>query len=70
MAGTSLEWEKLSILLNLLVATLPAPKGEDLAKGILETIASAIHSRRMVLIRRTSQCRGTCPAQKAHDIEP
>ena len=32
------EWEKLSILLNLLVPKLPAPQGEDLAKGILDTI--------------------------------
>ena len=31
-------WERLSILLNLLVAKLPAPQEEDLAKGILETI--------------------------------
>jgi type I restriction enzyme, R subunit len=32
------EWEKLSILLNLLIPKLPAPKEEDLAKGILEAI--------------------------------
>jgi len=32
------EWEKLSILLNLLVPKLPAPQEEDLAKGILEAI--------------------------------
>ena len=32
------EWEKLSILLNLLTAKLPAPQEEDLAHGILETI--------------------------------
>ncbi len=32
------EWEKLSILLNLLIPKLPAPKEEDLAQGILETI--------------------------------
>jgi type I restriction enzyme, R subunit len=38
MSGTNPEWEKLSILLNLLVAKLPAPKEEDLAKGILEAI--------------------------------
>lgn len=31
-------WEKLSIVLNLLVAKLPAPIDEDLAKGILDTI--------------------------------
>jgi type I restriction enzyme, R subunit len=31
-------WEKLSIILNFLVPKLPAPKEEDLAKGILESI--------------------------------
>ena len=35
---TRKDWEKLSILLNLLVPKLPAPKEEDLAKGILENI--------------------------------
>ena len=38
MPYTNPEWEKLSILLNLLTPKLPAPKEEDLAKGILETI--------------------------------
>lgn len=32
------EWEKLSILLDLLTPKLPAPKEEDLAKGILQAI--------------------------------
>jgi type I restriction enzyme, R subunit len=32
------EWEKLSIALNLLIPKLPAPKEEDLSKGILEAI--------------------------------
>jgi type I restriction enzyme R subunit len=31
-------WEKLSIFLDFLVPKLPAPKEEDLSKGILETI--------------------------------
>jgi len=35
---TNAEWEKLSILLNLLVPGLPAPREEDLSKGILEMI--------------------------------
>lgn len=35
---TNLEWEKLSIYLNFLIPKLPAPKEEDLSKGILETI--------------------------------
>jgi hypothetical protein len=30
------EWERLSILLNLLTPKLPAPKEDDLARGILE----------------------------------
>jgi len=32
------QWEKLSILLNLLTPKLPAPKEDDLSKGILEAI--------------------------------
>jgi type I restriction enzyme, R subunit len=32
------EWEKLSIFLDLLTPKLPAPKEDDLAKGILEAI--------------------------------
>ncbi len=32
------EWEKLSILLNLLTPKLPAPEEEDLSMGILEAI--------------------------------
>ena len=32
------EWEKLSILLNMLIQKLPAPQEEDLAKGILDAI--------------------------------
>ena len=35
---TNREWEKLSILLNLLIPKLPAPEEEDLSKGILEAI--------------------------------
>jgi type I restriction enzyme, R subunit len=32
------EWEKLSIVLNLLIPKLPPPKEDDLSKGILEAI--------------------------------
>ncbi|OPY17187.1 MAG: Type-1 restriction enzyme R protein [Syntrophus sp. PtaB.Bin075] len=32
------EWEKLSIFLNFLITKLPAPKDEDLSRGILEAI--------------------------------
>lgn len=35
---TNAEWEKLSIFLDFLVPKLPAPREEDLSKGILETI--------------------------------
>ncbi|HEX5545586.1 MAG TPA: type I restriction endonuclease subunit R, partial [Nitrospira sp.] len=35
---TKAEWEGLSIFLNFLVLKLPAPKEEDLSKGILEAI--------------------------------
>lgn len=35
---TNADWEKLSIFLNFLILKLPAPKEEDLSKGILETI--------------------------------
>ncbi|MEO5862705.1 MAG: type I restriction endonuclease subunit R, partial [Burkholderiales bacterium] len=38
MPYTNRDWETLSILLNLLTPKLPAPKEEDLAKGILEAI--------------------------------
>ncbi|MCM3569847.1 type I restriction endonuclease subunit R [Neobacillus mesonae] len=32
------DWEKLSIFLNMLIPKLPAPKEDDLSKGILEAI--------------------------------
>ncbi len=32
------DWERLSILLNLLVPKLPAPREDDLSKGVLESI--------------------------------
>ena len=35
---TNADWEKLSIFLNFLILKLPAPKEDDLSKGILETI--------------------------------
>jgi type I restriction enzyme R subunit len=38
IAYSNAEWEKLSILLNLLLPKLPAPIDEDLSKGILEAI--------------------------------
>ncbi len=38
IAYSNAQWEKLSILLNLLLPKLPAPIDEDLSKGILEAI--------------------------------
>jgi type I restriction enzyme, R subunit len=35
---TNADWEKLSIFLNFLIPKLPAPREEDLSKGILESI--------------------------------
>lgn len=35
---TNADWEKLSTFLNFLIPKLPAPKEDDLSKGILETI--------------------------------
>jgi type I restriction enzyme, R subunit len=35
---TNAEWEKLAIFLNFLIPKLPAPKEDDLSKGILEAI--------------------------------
>jgi type I restriction enzyme R subunit len=35
---TNAEWERLSIFLNFLVPKLPAPREEDLSKGVLEAI--------------------------------
>ncbi len=35
---TNTDWEKLSIFLNFLIPKLPAPKEEELSKGILEMI--------------------------------
>jgi type I restriction enzyme R subunit len=35
---TNADWEKLSIFLNFLLPKLPAPREEDLSKGILEAI--------------------------------
>ena len=34
----NIDWEKLSIFLNLLIPKLPSPRGEDFSEGILQTI--------------------------------
>ena len=60
---TSADWEKLSIFLNFLVPKLPAPKEEDLSKGILEAITwTATGSRRRR--RRKSSCRTRMPKSR------
>jgi type I restriction enzyme R subunit len=38
LPSTNIQWERLSILLNLLIPKLPSPMEDDLSKGILETI--------------------------------
>ena len=38
LSFTNAEWEKLSVFLNFLVPKLPAPKEEDLSRGVLEAI--------------------------------
>jgi type I restriction enzyme R subunit len=40
---TNADWEKLSIWLNFLIPKLPAPRDEDLSKGILEAIDMDSH---------------------------
>ena len=63
---TNAEWEKLSIFLNFLVPKLPAPKEEDLSKGILEAIdmdsyrvekQAAMRFSCRTRTRRLSRCR-------------
>ena len=62
---TNAEWEKLSIFLNFLVPKLPAPKEEDLSKGILEAID--MDSYRVE--KQAAHARSSCPTQDA-EIEP
>ncbi|MFC1591231.1 type I restriction endonuclease subunit R [Thermodesulfobacteriota bacterium] len=38
LSYSNADWEKLSIFLHFLIPKLPAPKEEDLSKGLLETI--------------------------------
>ncbi len=45
------EWEKLSIFLNFLIVKLPAPKEEDLAKGIPDAIdMDSYHAEKNAMI--------------------
>jgi type I restriction enzyme, R subunit len=61
---TNAAWERLSIFLNLLVPKLPAPKEEDLSKGILETIDMDSYR---VEVRKT---RAIALEDKDAEIEP
>ena len=61
---TNASWEKLSILLNFLVPKLPAPKEEDLAKGILESIDMDSYR-----VEKKAVLRVTLPDENA-EIEP
>lgn len=50
----NVEWEKLSIFLNLLLPKLPSPVDEDLSKGILEVIdldSYRVEARSMIAIQ-------------------
>jgi len=49
---TNAEWEKLSIFLNFLIPKLPAPREEDLSKGILEAIdMDSYRSEKQAVVR-------------------
>lgn len=55
---TNVEWEKLSIFLNFLIPKLPAPKEQDLSKGILEAIdmdSYRVEVKSAMAIRLTDQ---------------
>ncbi len=58
------EWEKLSIFLNFLVPKLPAPKEEDLSRGILEVIDMESYR-----VEKQAAIRIALPDQDA-EIEP
>jgi len=61
---TNRGWEKLSILLNFLVPKLPAPKEEDLAKGIFESIDMDSYR-----VEKKAALKVTLPDENA-EIEP
>ena len=61
---THAEWEKLSIFLNFLVLKLPAPKEEDLAAGILESIDMDSYRAEKQATRKL------VPADEEAELEP
>jgi type I restriction enzyme R subunit len=76
MPYTKAEWEKLSILLNLLTPKLPAPKEEDLAKGILETIDMDSYRvekkavMKLALADQDAEIEPVPPGGEGHKYEP
>ena len=58
------DWEKLSILLNFLIPKLPAPRDEDLSKGILEAIDMDSYRLEKQAVRRLSL------EDEDHEIDP
>ena len=70
---TNREWEKLSIVLNLLIPKLPAPPDEDLSKGILEAIdmdsyrvekQAAMKIASLTTTRKSARCRSKVAGAK------
>lgn len=51
---TNAGWEKLSIFLNFLIPKLPAPREEDLSRGILESIDIDSYRAEKLAMRRIS----------------
>ena len=76
LSFTNTEWEKLSIFLEFLVPKLPAPKEEDLSRGILEAIdmdsyrVEKQESMRMVLPDADAEIEPIPTAGGGHKPEP
>ncbi|RIK34675.1 MAG: DEAD/DEAH box helicase, partial [Chloroflexi bacterium] len=73
---TNASWERLSIFLNFLTPKLPAPKEEDLSKGILEAIdmdSYRVEKRAAIKIQLADQDAEIGPVPTAgggHTVEP
>lgn len=72
----NVEWEKLSIFLNLLIPKLPSPREDDLSEGILSTIDLSSYrneAREMISIRLEDQDAEIAPVpagKTGHIVEP
>ena len=72
----SVEWEKLSIFLNFLVPKLPAPREEDLSKGILEAIdmdsyrVEKQHTMKIALADEDAEIEPIPASGRGHKPEP